>query len=172
MTMRTRNKVFIGSGIFLLMTLIVGYGLVAGSPWGDPGGKWGPRFPGRGFHAPIHQKEIAEFILWRMDKTAQTLNLNQAQKVKYEALKNTITSRLATGFEERQQLSARFLEELDKENPDVQGLVESVKTRINGFSGFLSNNLDLLADFYESLDSGQKRLLNTEIRERMTRHHS
>jgi hypothetical protein len=170
--MKTRNKVFIGSGIFLLMTLIVGYGLVAGSPWGDPAGKWGPRFPGRGIHPSFHQKEIAEFILWRMEKTAQSLNLNQAQKGKYEALRNNINSRMSAGFEEREQLRARFLEEMDKENPDVQGLAESVKTRINDFSGFLSKNLDLLADFYESLDSGQKRQLHTEIRERMARRHS
>ena len=168
--MRTRNKVFIGSGIFLLLTLIVGYGLVAGSPWGD--GKFGPRFPGRGFHSGFHQKEISEFILWRMDKLAGKLNLTEAQKTKYEELKKNISSRLSTGFEERQQLRARFLEEMNKENPEVQGLVESLKTRINDFSGFLSKNLDLLADFYESLNVDQKRVLNTEIRERMAQHHS
>jgi hypothetical protein len=170
--MRTRNKVFIGSGIFLFVTLIVGYGLVVGSPWGDPGGKFPSRFPGRGFHSASHQKDIAEFILWRMDKLARTLNLSEAQKTKYGELKNNISSRLSTGFEERRQLRARFLDEMNKENPDVQGLVESMKTRINDFSGFLSNNLDLLADFYESLDGNQKRLLNTEIRERMAQHHS
>ena len=170
--MRTRNKVFIGSGIFLLFTLIVGYGLVIGSPWGDQGGKFGPPFAGRGFHSGFHQKEIAEFILWRMDKTAQKLNLTAEQKTRYEELKNNITSRMSTGFEERRQLRARFLEEMTKENPDVQGLVGSFKTRINDFSGFLSKNLDLLADFYDALNVDQKRLLNTEIRERMAQHHS
>jgi hypothetical protein len=161
--MRTRNKVVIGSGIFLFVTLIVGYGLVVGSPWGDPG---------RGFHSASHQKDMAEFILWRMDKLAQKLNLTKAQKTKYEELKNNISSRMSTGFEERRQLKARFLEEMNKENPDVQGLVESAKTRIKDFSGFLSNNLDLLGDFYNSLDGDQKRLINTEIRERMAQHHS
>ncbi len=170
--MRTRNKVFIGSGIFLFVTLIVGYGLVVGSPWGDPGGTFPSRFPGRGFHSASHQKDVAEFILWRMDKLARTLNLNESQKTKYEELKNNISSRMSTGFEERQQLRARFLEEMNKENPDVQGLVESVKTRINDFSGFLSKNLDQLADFYDSLDGDQKRLINAEIRERMAQHHS
>jgi hypothetical protein len=170
--MRTRNKVFIGSGIFLFLTLIIGYGLVAGSPWGDEEGKFPSRFPGRGIHSSFHQKEVAEFILWRMDKLALKLNLNAEQKTKYEGLKNSISSRLATGFEERQQMKARFLEELNKENPDVPGLVDAVKIRISDFSGFLSKNLDLVADFYESLDSAQKRLINTEIRERMARHHS
>ncbi|MBI5585421.1 MAG: hypothetical protein HY892_16545 [Deltaproteobacteria bacterium] len=166
--MKTRNKVFIGSGIFLLMTLIVGYGLVIGSPWGD--GKFGPPFAGKGFHSGFHQKEVAEFILWRMDKTAQKLNLNADQKVRYEELKNNITSRLSAGFEERRQMRARVHEEMNKENPDVQGLVEAAKTRINDFSGFLSKNLDLLADFYDSLNVDQKRLINTEIRERIAAH--
>jgi hypothetical protein len=169
--MRTRNKVFIGSGIFLLFTLIVGYSLVIGSPWGDPGGKFGPPFAGQGFHSGFHQKEIAEFILWRMDKMAQKLNLTAEQKTKYEGLKSNITSRMSSGFEERRKMKARFLEEMNKENPDVQGLVESVKTRINDFSGFLSKNLDLIADFYDSLNVDQKRMLNTEIRERMAVHH-
>jgi hypothetical protein len=106
-----------------------------------------------------------------MDKTAQKLNLTGEQKTKYEGLKSNITSRMSSGFEERRQLRARFHEEMTKENPDVQGLVESVKTRINEFSGFLSKNLDLLADFYDSLNVDQKRLLNTEIRERMAAHH-
>jgi hypothetical protein len=169
--MKTRNKVIIGSGVLFLFSLIAGYGLVIGSPWGDPGGKFGPPFAGRGFHAGFHQKEVAEFILWRMDKTARKLNLTAEQKVKYEGLKSNITSRMSAGFEERQQMRARFLEEMNKENPDVQGLVEIAKTRINDFSGFLSKNLDLIADFYDSLNVDQKRLLNTEIRERMAAHH-
>ena len=169
--MKTRNKVFIGSGIFLLLTLSVGYGLVIGSPWSDQGGKFGPPFAGKGFHSGFHQKEVAEFILWRMDKTAGKLNLTAEQKARYEELKSNITSRMSTGFEERRQLRARFLEELNKENPDVQGLVETAKNRISDFSGFLSKNLDLLADFYDSLNVDQKRLLNTEIRERMAAHH-
>jgi len=154
----------------LLFTLIVGYGLVVGSPWGDQGMKFGPPFAGRGFHSGFHQKEVAEFIFWRMDKTAQKLSLTAEQKVKYEELKNNLSSRMAAGFEERRQLRARFQEEMNKENPDVQGLVESVKTRINDFSGFLSKNLDLIADFYDSLNVDQKRLINTEIRERMAAH--
>lgn len=170
--MKTRNKVLIGSGIALFLTLIIGFGLVAGSSWGNPGGKFPCPFPGRGFHSPALQKDMAEFIVWRMDKLARNLNLNGAQKTKYEELKNSISARLSTGFEERRQLRARFLEEMNKENPDVRGLADSLKTRINDFSGFLSSNLDLLAEFYDSLNVDQKRLLNTEIRERIAQHHS
>lgn len=168
--MKTRNKVFIGGGIFLFLTLIVGFGLVAGSSWGNPGGGGAFPFPGRAFHSAGHHKDIAEFILWRIDKLAKVLNLNAEQKVKYEELKSNITSRMSTGFEERRKMKARFLAEMNKENPDVQGLVETAKNRINDFSGFLSKNLDLLADFYDTLNVDQKRLLNTEIRERMAAH--
>jgi hypothetical protein len=170
--MRTRNKVFIGSGIILLLTLIVGFGLVAGSSWGNPGGGGAFPFPGRAFHSAGHHKDIAEFIFWRMDKLAKALNLNAAQQSKFDGLKNNISSHFSKGFEERQQFRARLLEELNKESPDVQGLAETVKSRISDHSGFFTKNLDLLVEFYESLDSGQKQVLNSEIRERMARHHS
>ena len=171
--MKTKNKVFIGSGIFLLLLLIVGYGLVSGyGPWGEGCGGFPSRFQDKGFHSGGHHKEMAEFILWRMDKLAQGLNLTEIQKAKYEGLKNNLKSHLSTGFGGRQQLKAQFLTELNKENPDMQGVVKSVKTKINDHSGFLTKNLDLLADFYDSLDNAQKRSVNQEIRERMAYHHS
>jgi hypothetical protein len=171
--MKTKNKVFIGSGIFLLLVLIVGYGLVSGyGPWGEGCGGFPPGFPGRGFHSAGHHKEMSEFILWRMEKLAQGLNLTEVQKAKYEELKNNLKSHLSSGFGERQRIKAQFMTELNKENPDMQGVVKSVKTKINDHSGFLTKNLDLLANFYDSLDNAQKRSVNQEIRERMAYHHS
>jgi hypothetical protein len=171
--MKTRSKVFIGSGIVLFLMLLAGYGLVSAyRPWSDFCGEFPGRFHGRGMHSGLRQQEISEFILWRMDQKAQELNLTKTQKAKYEALKTNIKSQMSGGFGGRQQLKQQIQTELNRENPDLKGLTETLKLRINGFSSGLNKNLDLIADFYDSLDAAQKQKINQEIRERMASRHS
>lgn len=171
--MKTRNKVLIGSGIVLLLMLLAGYGLVSAyGPWCSFGGRFPARFHDRGMDSGFRHKEISEFILWRMDKKVQELNLTEAQEAKYEVFKDNIASHLLEGFGGRQAFKAQVQAELNKETPDLSGLIQSVKLRISEFSGVLEKNLDLLADFYDSLDSVQKQKINLEIKERMAYHHS
>ncbi|MBN1848068.1 MAG: Spy/CpxP family protein refolding chaperone [Deltaproteobacteria bacterium] len=171
--MKTRNKIFIGSGVVLLIMLIAGYGMVSASgPWGDPGRGFSPRFHERGFHSKFPNKDISDFILWRMDKKAEDLNLTEAQKAKYEEIKENMKTQFSEGMGDRQRLMEQFHEEMDKENPDVRYMVQTIKAKLNEMSGFANKNLDLLVDFYESLDSTQKRMIMDEIRDRMEYHQS
>ena len=79
--MKTRNKVFVGSGIILLLLLLAGFGLVSAyGPLGDSCRGFNPRFHGRGFFPGGHSKDMADFILWRMDKKAKELNLTSGAK--------------------------------------------------------------------------------------------
>jgi hypothetical protein len=171
--MKTRNKIFIGSGIIFLFLAIAGYGLVSAyGPWGDFCMGFHPRFHDRRFHSDAHRKDMADFILWRIDKKAKELNLTPAQKAKYEALKGNLKTHFSEAMNDRQKMKDQFLKEMDQENPDVKFMVQSIKTKINEMQGFLNKNLDLLADFYASLDSDQKRMVKEEIRERMKYHRS
>ena len=171
--MKTRNKIFIGSGVVLLIMLIAGYGFVSAcGPWSDSGRGFHPRFHDRGFHSRFSHKDISDFIIWRMDKKAEELNLTDAQKVKYEELKGNLKSHFTEGMGEHERLMEQFHEELNKDNPNVTFLIESIKTKINEMSGFANENLDLLLDFYESLDAAQQRMIMDEIRDRMEYHHS
>jgi hypothetical protein len=171
--MKTRNKVVVGSGIIFLVLLIAGLGFgLPNGPWSDSGGGFNPRFHDRGFFPGHHNKDMAEFILWRMDKKAKELNLTARQQEKYEVIKGNFKTHFSEGLNERQQLKNQFQKELSKEDPDVKNLAEAMKAKIKEMSGFVEKNLDLLVDFYDSLDSNQKRLLNDEIRERMKVHHS
>jgi hypothetical protein len=169
--MKTRNKVFIGSGMFFLLLLLAGIGLVSAyGPWGDSCPGFGPRVQNRGFFPGGHNKDMADFILWRMDKKAKELNLTSAQKGKYEVLKGNMKAHFSEGRNDHQKMKDQFRTEMSKEYPDVKNLAETMKTKIKDLSGFVNENLDLLVDFYESLDSSQKRLINDEIRERMKVH--
>jgi LTXXQ motif family protein len=169
--MKTRNRVFIGSGMILLLMLLAGIGLVSAyGPWGDSCPGFGPRFQDRRFFCGEHSRDRADFILWRMDKMAKELNLTSTQKAKYEVLKGNIEAHFTEARNDHQKMKDQFRTEMSKEDPNVKNLAETMKAKIIDLSGFLNQNLDLLVDFYESLDSGQKRLLNDEIRERMNIH--
>jgi hypothetical protein len=172
--MRTRNKVFIGSGIGFLVLVIAGYGLVSGyGPWGGPCGDFPHRFHhARGFHSEAHHRDMADFVLWRMDKKAKELKLTALQKAKYEAVKENFKGHFPGFLAEHQKMRDQFHKELNKEDPDVKFLVESTKIKMNELSGFMNKNLDLLLDFYNSLDNHQKRMVIDEIRERMKYHRS
>ena len=73
---------------------------------------------------------------------------------------------------EHQKMRDQFHKEISKENPDIKLLIESAKTKVNELSGFMNKNLDLLLDFYASLDNHQKGMINDEIKERMKYHRS
>jgi Spy/CpxP family protein refolding chaperone len=155
--MGKRKKYFIVGSIVLLVVLFTGVGLVAA------------RGPCRGFHPGFHHKNVSEFILWRLDKGIEGLNLSEAQKGKYEEMKG----KLETRFKEHRDDRKRWMEELQtamkKEDPDVKALSESVKKRIERFSGFMEGNLDLFVEFYETLDQEQKEKIMATIRKKMKR---
>jgi Spy/CpxP family protein refolding chaperone len=155
--MGKRNKYFLVGSIVLLIVLFTGVGLVAA------------RGPCRGFHPGFHHKDVSEFILWRLDKGVEGLNLSETQKGKYEEMKG----KLETRFKEHRDDRKRWMEELQtamkKEDPDVKALSESVKKRIERFSGFMEGNLDLFVEFYETLDQEQKEKIMATIRKKMKR---
>jgi Spy/CpxP family protein refolding chaperone len=159
--MGKRKKYFIVGSIVLLIVLFTGFGLVAAR---------GPcRGFHRGFHPGFHHKDISEFILWRLDKGVEGLNLSEPQKGKYEEMKG----KLETRFKEHRDDRKRFMEELQtamkKEDPDVKVLSESIKKRIERFSGFMEGNLDLFVEFYDTLDKEQKDKIMAAIRKKMKR---
>jgi hypothetical protein len=61
---------------------------------------------------------------------------------------------------------------MDREDPNVPLMIESMKSKINEMSAFLDKNLGLFLDFFNTLDSKQKRMITDEIKERMKYHRS
>ncbi len=159
--MGKRRNYFIVGSIVLLIVLFTGLGLVAAR---------GPcrGFRG-GFHPGFHHEDVSQFILWRLDRGVERLNLSEAQKGKYEEMKGKLEAR----FKEHRDDRKRWMEELqtamEKEDPDIKALSESVKKRIERFSGFIEGNLDLLVEFCETLDKEQKEKIVATIREKTKR---
>ena len=165
--MKTRKRFYIVGGSILVIMLLTGFGLVAALE-----NSWGGFHSKRGFHHGFDKKDIAEFILWRMDKKMKELNLSEEQQEKYNQIRSNIEKHFTEGMDDRKMMMDTFHGEMSKEDPDVRLMVDLVKKKIDELSGFMGENLDLVVGFYESLNDEQKNKVLTAIRERMESHHS
>jgi len=171
--METRNKVFIGSGVVLLIILLTGFGFFAAwGTWDGPCRGFHPGFHGRGFHSGFGGKDFIEFALWRMDRRAKTLGLSDVQKAKYDEIRARIETCLREGMDDRKNMIEKFHTELNKENPDITVLADSAKKKIKAISEFMEENVDLFVGFYNTLDDNQKREIIDAVRDRMKHHRS
>ena len=155
--MKKRNKLFIGGGAVFLAILLAGIGIsVACGPWMHSGRCFGP----------ANHDDFAEFLLWRLDRKAEKLDLKSEQREKYNEIRSKIEVQFSAGMEDHRRMREEFYLEIRKENPDVRSMAETLKKEISKISGFMSENLDLFVEFFETLDKDQKETVLEMMRER------
>jgi len=160
--MKKRKKyidIVVGAVILCLMVLS-GLGVKAA---------FAPRGLGhRGYHHGIHNKDVADFILWKMDRHAKDLNLNDSQMQEYEVLKGKIKASMAETMRERKEFRKMFHEEIRKTSPDLSNLTKLAKERLQKMHEIIEKNLDLFMDFYNRvLSDNQKAKVIEQIRSRV-----
>jgi Spy/CpxP family protein refolding chaperone len=165
--MSKRKKMIIGA---LILTLAVVVGIGATTVRG-PKGSWargfGPGFHGMGCHPGPHGEDIADFILWKMDRHVKELNLNDVQKKGYEKSKEQIREGIAEAIERKRDFHRIVHEEMDKENPDINALAGLMKERAQNIPDMVSRPIDLFVGFYNVLDESQKAKVIEMFRSRM-----
>jgi hypothetical protein len=172
----TKNKKIVSIlSISLLVIVISGFGFVLVSGACGIDLFQGSSFHKRaGFHKrgmpPFMQKEIGNFILWRMDKGFETLDMSDAQKDQYNRFRSRLEKTIETGVETRMGFKKQAMLEFEKENPDLSLMALEIKSHVETASSELSEILSLFADFYNSLDSDQKRKITETIKEKMEEH--
>lgn len=167
--MKIQRRYAVMGGIALVVMVFAGVGIA--EVFGG-GGRFGcgPHFGplGGGFHGGRgFDGDMPDFALKRLDGRVAELNLTPAQKAKYDEVRGHVREQLLAAKEERKKLRETVRAELAKESPDVAALNGMMKKKIEGVSGALKNDLDLLTSFYSSLDREQKQKVTTWIRERM-----
>jgi len=167
--MSKRKKIIIGA---LILTLAVVIGIGATTACG-PKGSWArgvpPGFHGMGCHSGPHGEDIADFILWKMDRHVKELNLNDVQKKEYERSKEEIRAGIAEAIERKKGFHRIVHEEMDKENPDINALAGLMKERAQNIPDMVSKPIDLFVNFYNLLDESQKARVIAMFRARMGR---
>jgi hypothetical protein len=145
--MRKQKKYVIGA-VILSVVVAVGIGVTMAC---------GPKGPsGAGFYPGPHSEDVADFIMWKMDRGVKTLNLNEAQTREYEKVKEGIKAGIADALAKRREFRGIVRDELDRENPDVNALAGLIKERVNRIPEMVSKKIDLFVNFYNTLDKDQK----------------
>ena len=165
--MSKRKKIIMGA---LILTLAVIVGIGAATVCG-PKGSWARGFPpgfhGMGCHPGPQGEDIADFILWTMDRHVKELNLNDAQKKEYEKGKEEVRAGIAAAVERKKDFRRIVHEEMDKENPDLNALAGLMKERAQQIPDMVSKPIDLFVNFYNVLDENQKAKVIETLRARM-----
>ena len=166
--MKIQRRFTVIGGTILIIMFFAGLGIVevfaAGgdSCRGQFFGSFGGGFQRHGFGG-----DMAGFVLKRLDRKVEKLNLTATQQAKYDEFRAQLKERLLTAKEDRLKFRETVRNELAKESPDVAALNVMMKKKIEVVSGALQNGLDLFADFYSTLDEGQKQKVLSGIRKRM-----
>ncbi len=126
-------------------------------------------FGGRFHHRPGYGGDMPAFVLGRLDGKVEELYLAPAQKVKYDEVRAVLKAHLSAAKEDRKKFKELARAELAKKSPDVAVLTDAMKKKIQGISGTVQNDLDLLASFYSVLDETQKRKVIAGIRKKMAK---
>jgi len=164
----TRKKKIITGALILSLALAAGIGAVTVR---GPNGAWGksfhPGFHRTGFHHGLHSEDVADFIIWKMDRHAKELNLNEPQKQEYEKTKDEIKTGIAEAVNRKMEFRGIVRDEMSKENPDVNALAGLVKERVNHIPDMVSKHIDVFVNLYNMLDEDQKARVIEMFRSRM-----
>jgi len=167
--MSRRKKIIMGT-LTLTLAIVVGIGAtIAYGPKGSWARGFPPGFHNMGCHPGPHGGDIADFILWKMDRHVKELNLNDVQKKEYEKTKEEIRAGIAEAIERKKDFHRIVHGEMDKEDPDINALAGLMKERAQNIPDMVSKPIDLFVNFYNLLDENQKAKVIEMFRARMGR---
>jgi Spy/CpxP family protein refolding chaperone len=138
--MKKRKKYVIIGTIILSLLVIAGLGFTAAC---GPHGHWH-----KGYDYGFHGEDMADFILWKMDRHVKDLNLDDTQRQEYENLKGQVRVSITEAIERRREFHRMMHEEINKENPNLNNVANLARERLQKMPDIIGKNLDLFMDFY------------------------
>jgi Spy/CpxP family protein refolding chaperone len=147
--MKKRKKYVIVGIVILSLLFITGLGFTAAC---GPQGRWH-----KGYHPGFHSEDVADFILWKMDKHVKELNLNDTQGQQYDELKEQVKASIKEAIERRRAFHRMMYEEINRDNPDLNNVANLARERLQKTPDIIGKNLDLFMDFYNRVLTDEQR---------------
>lgn len=170
---RTR-KILMAASISVLIVFFIGVGFVmfVGACGFDsfPGDRFQSRFHRGPFHdGPFHE-DMRDFMMWRLDKGVKKLDLTESQNQEYQTLKGYIETTFEDMIQQKLKMRTLVHDELGTQTPDLIVITDQVQVQIETVSKTLLQGIDLLENFYNSLDDDQKKIIADAVKERAAQH--
>lgn len=158
--MKKRKKYIIIGAVILFLGIIASFGFTSAC---GPHGPWS-----KGFHSRFHSQDVADFILWKMDRHVKDLNLDDSQTQEYEKIKDQVKVNITEALERRKEFHRIMHEEINKESPDLNVVANLARERLQKMPDIVGKNLDLFMDFYNRVLTDEQRAKVIEtIRDRI-----
>ncbi len=123
--------------------------------------------PGCKGNGMMMNKFKKEAVTAKLDKLAEKLNLDQAQKAKLEELKKTFFAKMENRTKEREAFKNEMMTEIKKDKPDMNLIADKAKGKIDEGSKDMKENIDLLVSFYNILNDDQKKMVVDKIQKKI-----
>ena len=98
-----KKTIIVASSLLVLVLVIGGVAFVSAGPSWQGGCGWGHGRSAMGRHMGFDGEDAADFIMWRMDRMADGLDLTPDQQEKFDLWKSEAASHLSNTMEDRKQ---------------------------------------------------------------------
>lgn len=123
-----------------------------------------------GFGRHRHQGMMKDFMMYRIDKLADELELNAAQRAKWDLFKNDLENSIDERKGKREEIHEVVKKELDKSDPDFTKITPLLHSQIDSHAQFAHDLVNRVNELVVDLSPDQKRKLSEKIME-MHDHH-
>ncbi|HNV46733.1 MAG TPA: Spy/CpxP family protein refolding chaperone [Spirochaetota bacterium] len=117
--------------------------------------------------APFCKADFADKALARIDARIEKLNLNEAQRQKYDEIKASAKRDFASFTEKRKKVHEEIGAELNERTPDARKIARIALTAHKERPQKFEEYVTKLVELYEMLDDGQK----AQVVDEMRKHH-
>ena len=102
-----------------------------------------------------------------MDRKISKLDLNDSQKVKYQAIRTRIQTDLKLGHQERMKGIGKIKAEFLKDDPDVKTLSAQIKDDLSKKDNFMFKAPEYFAEIYAILETDQKKKVKEWVNDKL-----
>lgn len=116
---------------------------------------------------PFHRADFPDRVLKRMDKAVNEFKLNDAQRQKYNELRELVKTQMGAMMDHHRQTMQAVDRELSQANPDASRIGALVKKAHADRPERFNELVDKAVALYNSLDDTQK----AKVIEKIKKHH-
>lgn len=112
-----------------------------------------------------HHEMMKDFIMYKIDRLAEDLNLNSTQQAQWDTFKKDLETSIEQNKGKRKEIHDIVKTELSKDNPDFTKVTPLVHGQIDSTAQFAHDIVNRTNELLSDLSPEQKKILTERIME-------